>query len=73
MHLRHFWCILFLERTTMRWYACGVIGDAAASAREHGFVAYYAGGVTTIEIRAISRLEAERIAGCFGDVLYILE
>lgn len=29
LHLRHFWCILFLERTTMRWYACGVMGHGS--------------------------------------------
>lgn len=56
-----------------KFYTCSVCGDVRDLAIACGYHAYYAGGVTAIEIRARDEREARRLAGFFGSVLYVFE
>jgi hypothetical protein len=48
-------------------------GDARENAKEAGYHAYSASGITAIEIKAANKKEAKAIASQFGKVLYVFE
>ena len=52
-------------------YTCNVQGNVVTAAENAGYHAYYADGVTAIEIPATSKRDARRIAAQFGKVLYV--
>jgi hypothetical protein len=56
-----------------KFYTCSVCGDVKDLAAVYGYHAYYADGVTVIEIRARDKREARLLAGFFGSVLYVFE
>lgn len=57
----------------MRWYTCNVEGNVVAMAESAGYHAYYANGVTAIEVRAKSKTEAAKVAGRLAKVLHVFE
>lgn len=76
------WCIGYIQRMTkaagapMRkagtdTWTCNVRGNVVADAKEAGYNAYFANGVTAIEIPASSKAEATQKARQFGTVLYV--
>jgi hypothetical protein len=54
-------------------WTCNVAGNVVQRAKDAGYHAYYASGVTAIEIGPCSKSAAHRIASQFGTVLYIFE
>lgn len=54
-------------------YTCNVRGDKVRKAKERGYHAYYANGVTAIEITAHSKSTVRRIISKWAEVLYIFE
>jgi hypothetical protein len=57
----------------LRSYTCNVQGDCVVEAKDAGYHAYYASGVTAIEVKAKNKRGAWSIASRFGKVLYIFE
>ncbi len=52
-------------------YTVNVSGDKVNTASGFGYHAYYANGVTAVEIPNVTKAEAHRIASQIGKVLYI--
>jgi hypothetical protein len=48
-----------------------VLGDCVQAAKQQGYHAYYANGVTAVETRATTGQAARKIAAQFGTVLFI--
>ena len=54
-------------------WTVNVAGDCVAAAERAGYHAYYASGVTAIEVGYCTKREARSRAAQFGKVLYIFE
>ena len=55
-------------------YTCNVQGDQRGIAKDRGLHSYYAGGVTAIELKAVSKQAAAEYLASLGlTVLYIFE
>lgn len=61
-----------IERRAIMVYTVNVAGNVVRKAKEHGWHAYYANGVTAIEIPAANKKAAKDAAEWFGwKVLYV--
>lgn len=57
----------------MKHYTVNVKGNVVSEAKAAGYYAYYADGITAIEIKATNKKIARSIASNFGSVEFIFE
>jgi hypothetical protein len=62
-----------MKPTTIKHYTVNTQGNNVAAAKSAGYRAYYANGITAIEITAVSKNVAKHIGEEFGKVLFIFE
>lgn len=58
--------------STLKSFTCNVQGNVVDQAKQ-AYHAYYANGVTAIEIKALNARAARALAQHFGKVLYVFE
>lgn len=58
---------------TLKSFTCNVQGNVVDQAKQAGYHAYYANGVTAIEVKALNARAARSIAQHFGKVLHVFE